>query len=149
MTALDKETTESILAVHNSLWNALYDFDSDEHTLHYNDIKYNIYKAKHGGYTSVNLPNPKGTQFLWITQNLNKSTYGTQAIQRAATKHQDLRITWIVDTSNGQFTYRTSIHTTADASGNMLEGRIDLYDSLGTETIWSLNPALITTKAKF
>lgn len=149
MAALDKETTESILAVHNSLWNALYDFDSDEHTLHYNNIKYNIYKAKHGGYTSVNLPNPKGTQFLWITQNLNKSTYGTLQVNKARERNQDHRITWIVDTSNGQFVYRTSIHTTSDDSGQMLHGTIDLYDSLGMETVWSLNPALITTKAKF
>jgi hypothetical protein len=149
MTALETPITESILAVHNSLWNALYDFDSDIHSLHYNDIQYNIYLPKHRGYASVNLPNPKGTQFLWITQNLNKSTYGTLQIQKARQRNEDQRITWIVDTSNGQFEYRTSIRTTASDTGELIQGSIDMYDSLGTETVWSSNPLLITQKAKF
>ena len=149
MTALETPITESILAVHNSLWNALYDFDSDIHSLHYNDIQYNIYLPKHRGYASVNLPNPKGTQFLWITQNLNKSTYGTLQIQKARQRNEDQRITWIVDTSNGQFQYRTSIRTTASDTGELIQGSIDMYDSLGTETVWSTNPLLITQKAKF
>jgi hypothetical protein len=149
MTALETPITESILAVHNSLWNALYDFDSDIHSLHYNDIQYNIYLPKHRGYASVNLPNPKGTQFLWITQNLNKSTYGTLQIQKARQRNEDQRITWIVDTSNGQFEYRTSIRTTASDTGELIQGSIDMYDSLGTETVWSTNPLLITQKAKF
>lgn len=149
MTALETPITESILAVHNSLWNALYDFDSDIHSLHYNDIQYNIYLPKHRGYASVNLPNPKGTQFLWITQNLNKSTYGTLQIQKARQRNEDQRITWIVDTSNGQFEYRTSIRTTSSDTGELIQGSIDMYDSLGTETVWSTNPLLITQKAKF
>jgi hypothetical protein len=149
MTALETPITESILAVHNSLWNALYDFDSDIHSLHYNNIQYNIYLPKHRGYASVNLPNPKGTQFLWITQNLNKSTYGTLQIQKARQRNEDQRITWIVDTSNGQFEYRTSIRTTASDTGELIQGSIDMYDSLGTETVWSSNPLLITQKAKF
>ena len=149
MTTLETSITESILAVHNSLWNALYDFDSDIHSLHYNDIKHDIYLPKHRGYASVNLPNPKGTPFLWITQNLNKSTYGTLQIQRSRERNEDQRITWIVDTSNGQFEYRTSIRTTTSDIGKLIHGSIDMYDSFGTETVWSTNPVLITQKAKF
>jgi hypothetical protein len=149
MSTLETPMVESILAVHNSLWNALYDLDSDTHSLHYNDTKYSIYLPKHRGYASVNLPNPKGTQFLWITQNLNKSTYGTLQIQKARQRDEDQRITWIVDTSNGQFEYRTSIRTTATDTGELIQGSIDMYDSLGTETLWSTNPILITQKAKF
>jgi hypothetical protein len=149
MTTLETPIVESVLAVHNSLWTALYDFDSDIHNLHYNNIKYDIYLPKHRGYASVNLPNSKGTQFLWITQNLNKSTYGTLQIQNARKRNQDHRITWIVDTSNGQFEYRTAIHTTTDDSGTLIYGNIDMYDSLGVETVWSNNPDRITQKAKF
>jgi len=152
MSQLETPMVESILAVHNSLYDALYDFNLDIHTLHYNDIKYDIYLPKHRGYASVNLPNSKGTQFLWITQNLNKSTYGTLQIQKARQRGEDQRITWIVDTSNGQFDYRTCIRTTvsqAVPTGDLIQGSIEMYDSLGTETVWSTNPLLITQKAKF
>ena len=149
MSTLETPMVESILAVHNSLWNALYDLDSDIHTLHYNDIEYNIYLPKHRGYASVNLPNPKRIQFLWITQNLNKSTYGTLQVQRSRQRNEDHRLTWIVDTSDGQFEYRTCIRTTATDLGELIQGSIDMYDSFGTETVWSTNPVLITQKAKF
>ena len=149
MTQLDQSTVDSVLAVHNSLWNALYDFDSDTHLLTYKEAQYNIYIPKHRGYASVNLPNSNGIPFMWITQNLNKSTYGTLQIQRARQRNQDHRITWIVDTSHGQFNYKTAIHSTTDDSGTLLHGTIELYDSLGSELVWSTNPLLITREAKF
>jgi hypothetical protein len=149
MTQLDTSIVESALAVHNSLWNALYDFDSDKHTLYYNDAQYNIYIGKNRGYASVNLPNLNGTQFLWITQNLNKSTYGTLQVQQARQRNEDHRITWIVDTSHGKFEYRTAIHTTSSDTGELMYGTIDMYDQYGLETVWSNDPNKITKKAKF
>ena len=140
---------DAILTDHNALWNALYDHDSDIHCLYIGDQKYDIYIPQDRGYASALLPNPRGIKFLWITQNLNKSTYGSLAIQRARQKNQDLRITWIVDTRNGQFNYRTNIHTLYDDSGTLLSGTIEAYDSLGQETIWSTNQSLITRKAAF
>ena len=146
---ISEEQLEQVLHIHNSLWNALYDFDSDYFILSLNDKKYDIYIPPHRGYASVVLPNPKGTNFLWITQNLNKSTYGSQAIQRDRDKNLDTRITWVVDTRNGSFNYRTSIHTTVDSTGDLIRGQIQMYDSLGEETLWSTNKSMITRKAKF
>jgi hypothetical protein len=146
---LSQEQLKQILYKHNALWNALYDFDSDFHCLQHEGRTYDIYIPAQRGYASVILPNPKGTNFLWITQNLNKSTYGSQAIQRARDKNQDHRITWIVDTRNGQFNYRTNITTTVGSDGELIRGEIEIYDSLGQETIWSTNKSMITKKAKF
>ena len=146
---LSEEQLKQILYTHNALWNSLYDFDSDIHRLSIDNQQYDIYIPAQRGYASVILPNPKGTKFLWITQNLNKSTYGTQAIQRARDKNLDHRITWIVDTRNGQFNYRTNITTTVDSDGELIRGDIQIYDSLGDETIWSTNKSMITRKARF
>ena len=146
---ISQQQLEQILYIHNSLWNAVYDFDSDIHGLTIDNDKYDIYIPADRGYASVILPNPKGIKFLWITQNLNKSTYGSQAIQRDRNKNLDTRITWVVDTRNGSFNYRTSIHTTVDSNGDLIRGQIEMYDSLGQETIWSTNQSLITRKAKF
>lgn len=146
---ISEEQVKTILNTHNALWNALYDFDADIHVLSYQNNTYDIYLPAQRGYASVILPNHKGTKFLWITQNLNKSTYGSLAIQRARQHNQDHRITWIVDTRNGQFNYRTNISTTADLVGELLHGQIELYDSLGQETVWSTNKSMLTRKAKF
>lgn len=146
---ISEDQLKQILYIHNGLWNAVYDFDSDYHCLYLDDNKVDIYIPADRGYASVILPNPKGTKFLWITQNLNKSTYGSLAIQRARTKDMDLRITWIVDTRNGQFDYKTNIHTMYDSNGQLVDGKIELYDSLGQEIIWSTNQSLLTRKAKF
>lgn len=146
---ISNEQLKSILEIHESLWNAVYDFDSDYHSLTYEGQSYDIYIPNERGYASVILPNPKGTKFLWITQNLNKSTYGSLSIQRAREKGQDLRITWIVDTRNGHFNYRSNISTNRDSDGNLISGHVEYYDSLGTETIWNSNQSLLTRKAKF
>lgn len=140
---------QTVLAVHDTLWNAVYDRDSDIHILNYNDQKYTIQIPPHRGYASVILPNSNGTKFLWITQNLNKSTYGTLDIERNAKLGNNHRITWIVDTTNGGFVYRTYISTTRDSTGNLLEGIIQIYDSLGQETVWATNKALQSRKAEF
>lgn len=146
---ITNETKNKILHVHNSLWNALYDLDSSYHSLDYEGLEFEIYFPAARGYASVLLPNPQGTKFLWITQNLNKSTYGSYQIQQAKTKDLDLRITWIVDNRNGSFTYRTNIKTLTDVDGNLLDGHIEMYDSLGTEIVWSTNPSTQPRKAKF
>jgi len=147
--SLTDEQAKEILYVHNALWNAVYDHDSDNHILRYRDTPYQINIPPHRGYASVLLPNSKGTKFLWITQNLHKSTYGTLAIQRQTNQGNDHRITWIVDTNNGQFNYRSNITTTKDPSGLLLFGAIEIYDSLGKEIIWSNNQMVVTRKAAF
>lgn len=48
-------------------------------------------------YSSVRLPNKNNKRFLWITQNMNKSTTATYEIQQAFRKGNLLRYTWVVD----------------------------------------------------
>lgn len=145
---LTDEQANELLKVHNALWNAVYDRDSTIHNLDYKDNNYPIQIANHKGYASVMLPNSKGIKFMWITQNLNKSTYGTLAINKARNEHQDHRITWIVDTRNGGFTYRCNITTTSQ-DDKMTYGTIEIYDDFGKEVVWSTNKAFITREAEF
>lgn len=148
MSLTDEQATE-ILKVHNSLWNAVYDRDSNNQTLIYKNISYQINIPPHKAYASALLPNSTGIKFLWITQNLHKSTYGTLAINNQSIKGNDHRITWIVDTNNGQFNYRSNITTTLNSAGVLIYGAIEIYDSLGKEIIWSNNQAIVTRKAAF
>jgi hypothetical protein len=71
------------------------------------------------------------------------------AIERSRKLGEDQRITWILDTSNGGFITRTSISTTRDSNLELIAGQIEIYDSLGKETIWSHNQLLVTGKAQF
>jgi hypothetical protein len=145
---VSQEQVDQILHTHNSLWNALYDRDSVDHFLVYNEKKYQIFHPAHRGYSSVILPNAAGNTFLWITQNLNKSTYGTHEIHNGRDKNQDIRITWVVDTRHGQFSYRSNIKTYSDLAGNLISGDIEYYTSFGTQVIWSTNPLYLTQKSK-
>ena len=146
---ISTEQVDIILSAHNSLWEALYDTELDYHSLHYQGKHYDIYVPQDKGYASAILPNPKWIPFLWITQNLNQSTYGSYEIIEARKRKNDLRFTWIVDTRNGQFTYRTNIKTCTDKDNNLLDGQIEIYDSLGTEMIWNSNKSLLSRKAAF
>lgn len=148
MEITDQEV-EQILKTHNSLWNSLYDLDSPDHCLEYKNKIYQIFIPVHRGYSSVVLPNSSGNNFLWITQNLNKSTYGTHQIHTARDKDQDLRITWIVDTRHGEFVYKANIRTCCDFSGQLMHADIEYYTSFGTQTIWSSNPLSISQKSKY
>lgn len=85
---------------------------------------------------------------MWITQNLQKSTYGTLEINRARKLGEDHRITWIVDTRQGAFVYKCNI-TTTFKDGVMTYGIIEIYDDLGKEIVWSTNKAYITKEAEF
>jgi len=147
--SLTNDQALEIIKVHDQLWNAVYDRGVKSYSLTYKDKDYTINIPPHFGYASVLLPNSEGNKFLWITQNLNKSTYGTLAIKSAQDSNNDHRITWIVDTTNGGFRYRSNITTTRDSQNTLIHGAIEIYDSLGKETIWSNNQAIITRKAAF
>lgn len=154
MTNLTDQQAQLILAVHDTLWDHLYaaknqGFYAGNAQIKYQEQDHNINIPQHLGYASVLLPNANGRKYLWITQNLNKSSYGSLAIARCAEQAIDHRITWIVDTNDGGFIYRTNITTTRDSNGNIFAGSIEIYDSLGTETIWSHNKALTKRKAAF
>jgi hypothetical protein len=146
---ISQETVDEILSVHDSLWEAVYSTDDPTLTLNYKGATYTIQIPHHRGYASVMLPNAKGSKFMWITQNLRKPTYGTMAIDRAKKDGEDHRMSWIVDTSNGGFTYRAYISTTKNLASELIAGHIEIYDSLGREIVWSHNQALVTRKAEF
>ncbi len=146
---ISQQTVDEILTVHDSLWEAVYSIDESTHSLTYKGETYPIQVPQHKGYASVMLPNSTGTRFMWITQNLRKSSYGTMAIERARKNGEDHRLSWILDTSNGGFINRTCILTTRNSNLDLIFGQIEIYDSLGTETVWSLNRALVTRSAEF
>lgn len=146
---LSQETVNQILGVHNSLWDYVYGQHESAPTLNYKGNTYPVQIPHHRGYASVMLPNDKGSKFMWITQNLRKPTYGTMAIDRAKKLGEDHRMSWIVDTTNGGFTYRAYISTTKNLASELIAGHIEIYDSLGREILWSHNQALVTRKAEF
>jgi len=146
---ISQETIDEILSVHESLWEAVYSTDNSRPSISYKGNTYHIQLPPHKAYASVLLPNGTGTNFLWVTQNMRKSSYGTMAIERALKRNEDHRISWILDTSNGGFTTRTCISTTRNSSLDLIDGQIEIYDSLGKETIWSHNKLLVTGKAQF
>lgn len=136
MTLLTKPIQE-LLNVHNGLW------DMNQEVVFYGE-RYQTYTASHKGYTSVLLPSKKtGTNLLYITQNLNKSTYGTIEIQRAAKQGKIIRITWIVDTSNGQYEYKGLIKTTPELT------HIESYSSYGTAVVYTSDPNYKTIKSRY
>ena len=154
MNNLTDHQASLILAVHDNLWNHLYaaknqGFYAGNAQIKYQEQDHNINIPQHLGYASVLLPNANGRKYLWITQNLNKSSYGSLAIARCASIGHDNRITWIVDTNDGGFIYRTNITTTRDSDGKLYHGSIEIYDSLGAENIWSHDKALTKRKAAF
>jgi hypothetical protein len=154
MNNLTDHQASLILAVHDNLWDHLYaaknqGFYAGNAQIKYKEHDYQINIPAHMGFASVLLPNANDRKYLWITQNLNKSSYGSLAIQRCASIGHDHRITWIVDTNDGGFVYRTNITTTYDSDGKIYFGSIEIYDSLGAENIWSHNKVLTKRKAAF
>ena len=145
---LSQKTIDDILSVHHTLWDALTTGRSNP-CVTYNNETYDIRIPPHGGYASAILPNKNGTPFLWITQNLNKTSYGTLQIERQAKLNNDHRISWIVDTRNGGFKYIFNISTTTNDTGHCINGTIEMYDQFGTSTVWSTNPLMISKESEF
>lgn len=147
---ITQEQADKVLGVHHTLWSIQQASDKSlvANTIEYDDKSYPVVVPEHTGYCSVLLPNPKGLNFLWITQNMNKSTYGTLAIKDSLLKGEDHRITWIIDTRNGSFSYRMNI-TTTFKNGIQTYGIIESYDEYGKEIIWSHNKLFVSQKAEF
>lgn len=116
-----------LMALHHSLWDM-------EDSVQYFGIWYDVYKPEHKGFSRVVVPGKSGKNIMYITQNLNKSTYGTQEIQRAAKLGKTTRITWIIDPSDGKFNYIGLIKTTEDYS------LIERYNSFGTQVLYHTDP---------
>jgi hypothetical protein len=147
--SISNEIAQQIFNVHNALWDSLSKSDEPGHSLEYQGQTYKINISPDRGYASCHLPNSNGTNFLWITQNLTKSSSGSYQIKQARKRGEDLRTTWVVDTSTGRFIYRSNITTNKDTQGNLTYAQIEHYDSLGTEILWTTTLYGPTKKAKF
>lgn len=146
---LTNQEIQLILNTHDALWEAYYNLNDSFQSLEYKGETYPINKPSHQGYASVIIPNDNGTPFLWITQNLNKSSYGTSLIEKHKQEGKQTQLTWIVDTRSGRFRYVSHIYTTKDKDQNLIYGLIESYDSFGTEVLWSTIPSEIPRKAAF
>lgn len=131
----------SILRVHHALWNR-------EDFIERGGQTYTPFVPAHQGYVSVVLPNDQGYNLLWITQNLNKSTYGSQAILRSRSQGDDHRITWIVDNANSKFNYVGCVNTCHyfDGSEDVI---IERYNDYGAEVVWTNMPFYTPAKSKY
>lgn len=132
---------EQILSVHYQLW--------DKNTIiTYKDQTEYSYTPEHGGYNSVILKNNNGTPHMWITQNMNKSSYGTLAIERAIKNKQDLKITWIINVSDNQYVYAGQVRTHQYFDPNKLDSiRIETYQNEVTKVIYDNDPNLYKVKS--
>ena len=74
--------------LHDDLW-------TGQKFLTFNDKQYPVKVTD--TYSAVRIPNKNGKKFLWITQNLAKSTAATYEIEQAFKKGVLVRFTWIVD----------------------------------------------------
>jgi len=96
---------DELLRVHHDLWDM-------KSKVNYFAGEYPIYTSDTRSYSKVLLPGRFGKDVLFITQDLDISTYGTLEIQRAQRKGEVVRITWIVDPQEGRFNYIGLIKTT-------------------------------------
>lgn len=127
MSSEKSHAISELFNVHHSLW----DMDDD---VNYFGNWYKVYKPHHRGFSRVLVPGKSGKNIMFVTQNLNKSTYGTLEIQRAAKRGETIRITWIVDPSEGTFNYIGLIKTSPGFSV------IEKYTKLGTQVMYHSNP---------
>jgi hypothetical protein len=84
--------TRKYFDLHDDLW-------TGQDSLNFNGQQYLIKSAT--TYSSVRIPNKNNKKFLWITQNLAKSTSATYEITQAFKKGVLTRYTWIVDDTAG------------------------------------------------
>lgn len=127
MSSSESYMISELLTLHHSLWNM-----DDE--VEYFGNTYEVFKPEHKGFSRVLVPGKSGKNIMYITQNLNKSTYGTLEIQQAAKKGETVRITWIVDPSEGTFKYIGLIKT------NSSHSLIEKYTSFGTQILYHTDP---------
>jgi hypothetical protein len=125
-----------LLALHHSLW------DMDDKVKYFGQW-YDVYKPEHKGFSRVIVPGKSGKNIAYITQNLNKSSYGTMEIQRAAKLGKTTRITWIVDPSDGKFNLTGLIKTSDDYTV------IEQYNSFGTQVLYHSDPKFQTAKSAY
>jgi hypothetical protein len=137
---MDSKISE-ILQVHNALWNR-------ELSIQFNGNTYKPHVPEHGGFSSLILPNENQYNFLWLTQNLNKTSTTTSKILHSRSQGDDLRITWIVDNNGGKFTYVGCVTTIDYFDGNTSK-IIERYTDEGTFVVYSSDPTKGLSRSRF
>lgn len=132
---------QNILEVHEALWNR------SSHVT-YRGETVPTYTPSHEGFTSVILKNANGKSYQWITQNLNKSTYGSMRIKRGRAQGEDHRITWIVDNTDAKFTYVGRIETVRYLDGK-ITSHIERYIGDDTEIIYTSDPSARKVRSEY
>jgi len=154
MTTLELEISpniQKILDVHNLLWDMLSASNYNYQNIEFNGVQYSVNIPEHLGFASVVLPGNNNKNFLWITQNMNKSTYGSLDIKEARSQGNDKRITWIVDNTDDKFHYCALIKTCFyfDGKNYIL---VEKYKNDTTEIVYCTNPiyaSYVTHKSKY
>lgn len=133
--SITTETINTLLDLHHDLWDS-----KDE--IYYYGKTYEVFHAEHGGFSRVLVPGQSGKNIMFITQNLNKSSYGTLEIQEATRLGKKTRITWIVDPTE-DFKYIGLIKTTDEYSA------IEKYTSHGTALLYHSDPNFKPIKSAY
>lgn len=135
------QEVQDILAVHEALWNR-------DVFVTYRGEKVSTFTPAHEGFTSVILKNANGRPYQWVTQNINKSSYGTMRIIRARAQGEDHRITWIIDNSQAQFTYVGRVESIKYPDGK-ISAVVERYVGDDTEIIYSSDPTARKVRSKY
>ena len=129
-----------MLDVHYDLW----DFRS---IIEVNGVNYSTRLASHGGYNSVLIPGKDNLNYLWMTQNLNKSTSATTSIEKARQKGENRKITWIINSNDGHFTYvgRVTTHFYPKSDQSFIE--VIKFTSSQEEVLYRFDPNSINDES--
>jgi hypothetical protein len=133
--------TLELINIHHALWDR-------KDTVNYKGNSYNIYIPSHEGFASAIIPNSAGKNFLWITQNLNKPSYGSLEIKRSRSIGDDKRITWIVDNEDDKFKY-VGLIKTCDYFDGLKDIVVEKYHDQVTEIVYTNDPGYVVVKSKY
>jgi hypothetical protein len=129
---------EQVMNVHYSLW-------SYKATIQWDERFYSAKLSTNSLYNSVLLPNKNGKKMLWITQPIHdygtKDDYSSLEIKQELEKGNYCKITWIVDTYNGKFSYVGRVYTNYNPRNDKTSILIQKYLDGIFETVYSNTPS--------
>lgn len=134
--SISTETINTLIYLHHDLWDR-----KDE--IYYYGKSYPVVKPENKGFAMVKVPSKSGKNIIYITQNLDKSSYGTLEILNAAKRNKTIRITWIVQVINNQYKYIGLIKTTDEYTA------IERYSDYGTELLYHSDPNFKPIKSAY
>lgn len=126
-----------LLSLHHDLWDRCS-------KVNYFTGDYPVETSPTLSCSQVLVPGKSGKDILFITQDLDKSTYGTMDILRSERQGRCVRITWIFEPSAKSYRLIGLIKTSPELD------LIEQYTPLGdTITVYSNNQTIYPTHKKF